>query len=91
MYNDSKELFCYLYSMIKYKNYTQYSSCLACDRVVGCFLFLLSVFVLQSSLKVFKRHSSIIPSSHLLTEVQERMPSLDGSDFEPGQYCHSNR
>uniref|UniRef100_I3JB96 Rho GTPase-activating protein 29 n=1 Tax=Oreochromis niloticus TaxID=8128 RepID=I3JB96_ORENI len=36
--------------------------------------------------KVFKRHSSIIPSSHLLTEVQERMPSLDGSNFEPGQY-----
>ncbi|XP_072306661.1 rho GTPase-activating protein 29 isoform X2 [Eucyclogobius newberryi] len=37
----------------------------------------------EQSSKVYKRHSSIIPSSHLLAEVQERMPSLDGSDFEP--------
>lgn len=50
-----------------------------------CFL-LLSDFPLQQSSKVYKRHSSIIPSSHLLAEVQEIMPSLDGSDFEPGQY-----
>ncbi|KAM9712191.1 rho GTPase-activating protein 29 isoform 1-T1 [Menidia menidia] len=36
----------------------------------------------EQSSKVFKRHSSIIPSSHLLAEVQEMMPSLDGVDFE---------
>uniref|UniRef100_A0A669F5B8 Rho GTPase-activating protein 29 n=1 Tax=Oreochromis niloticus TaxID=8128 RepID=A0A669F5B8_ORENI len=35
----------------------------------------------ESSSKVFKRHSSIIPSSHLLTEVQERMPT-DETDSE---------
>uniref|UniRef100_A0A3P9NWK9 Rho GTPase-activating protein 29 n=1 Tax=Poecilia reticulata TaxID=8081 RepID=A0A3P9NWK9_POERE len=39
---------------------------------------------IKESSKVFKRHSSIIPSSHLLAEVQEAMPSLDGNDFEPG-------
>uniref|UniRef100_A0A8C6TA76 Rho GTPase-activating protein 29 n=1 Tax=Neogobius melanostomus TaxID=47308 RepID=A0A8C6TA76_9GOBI len=38
----------------------------------------------EQSSKVYKRHSSIIPSSHLLAEVQESSPSLDGSDFEPG-------
>uniref|UniRef100_A0AAQ5Y8D0 Rho GTPase-activating protein 29 n=1 Tax=Amphiprion ocellaris TaxID=80972 RepID=A0AAQ5Y8D0_AMPOC len=38
---------------------------------------------IKESSKVFKRHSSIIPSSHLLAEVEEAMPSLDGSDFEP--------
>lgn len=37
----------------------------------------------EQSSKVYKRHTSIIPSSHLLSEVQESMPSLDGSDFEP--------
>uniref|UniRef100_A0A3Q0STZ8 Rho GTPase-activating protein 29 n=1 Tax=Amphilophus citrinellus TaxID=61819 RepID=A0A3Q0STZ8_AMPCI len=37
----------------------------------------------EPSSKVYKRHSSIIPSSHLLTEVQENMSSVDGSDFEP--------
>ncbi|XP_071780161.1 rho GTPase-activating protein 29 isoform X2 [Centroberyx gerrardi] len=37
----------------------------------------------EQSSKVYKRHSSIIPSSHLLAEVQETMPSLDGRDFEP--------
>ncbi|KAJ0059883.1 hypothetical protein NL108_014573, partial [Boleophthalmus pectinirostris] len=37
----------------------------------------------EQSSKVFKRHSSIIPSSQLLAEVQESMPSPDGSDFEP--------
>ncbi|XP_039982423.1 rho GTPase-activating protein 29 isoform X2 [Xiphias gladius] len=36
----------------------------------------------EQTSKVYKRHSSIIPSSHLLAEVQETMPSLDGSDFE---------
>ncbi|XP_051266846.1 rho GTPase-activating protein 29 isoform X1 [Dicentrarchus labrax] len=36
----------------------------------------------EQSSKVYKRHSSIIPSSHLLAEVQETIPSLDGSDFE---------
>uniref|UniRef100_A0A8C4HWK7 Rho GTPase-activating protein 29 n=1 Tax=Dicentrarchus labrax TaxID=13489 RepID=A0A8C4HWK7_DICLA len=41
--------------------------------------------------KVYKRHSSIIPSSHLLAEVQETIPSLDGSDFETGQYCYKAR
>lgn len=46
----------------------------------------LSILPLQQSSKVYKRHSSIIPSSHLLAEVQETMPSLDGNDFEPGQY-----
>ncbi|XP_042366047.1 rho GTPase-activating protein 29 isoform X2 [Plectropomus leopardus] len=38
---------------------------------------------IKESSKVYKRHSSIIPSSHLLAEVQETLPSLDGSDFEP--------
>nr|XP_033494738.1 rho GTPase-activating protein 29 isoform X1 [Epinephelus lanceolatus] len=37
----------------------------------------------EQSSKVYKRHSSIIPSSHLLAEVQETTPSFDGSDFEP--------
>ncbi|XP_051266848.1 rho GTPase-activating protein 29 isoform X2 [Dicentrarchus labrax] len=37
---------------------------------------------IKESSKVYKRHSSIIPSSHLLAEVQETIPSLDGSDFE---------
>ncbi|XP_029003946.1 rho GTPase-activating protein 29 isoform X2 [Betta splendens] len=39
----------------------------------------------EESSKVYKRHSSIIPSSNLLAEVQEIMPSLDGSDFEPAE------
>ncbi|XP_067433638.1 rho GTPase-activating protein 29-like isoform X2 [Thunnus thynnus] len=38
---------------------------------------------IKESSKVYKRHSSIIPSSHLLAEVQETTPSLDGSDYEP--------
>ncbi|XP_067342048.1 rho GTPase-activating protein 29 isoform X2 [Channa argus] len=37
----------------------------------------------EQSSKVYKRHSSIIPSSHLLAEVEETMQSIDGSDFEP--------
>ncbi|XP_022609814.1 rho GTPase-activating protein 29-like isoform X1 [Seriola dumerili] len=37
----------------------------------------------EQTSKVYKRHSSIIPSSHLLAEVEETTPSLDGSDFEP--------
>nr|CBN81786.1 Rho GTPase-activating protein 29 [Dicentrarchus labrax] len=45
----------------------------------------------EQSSKVYKRHSSIIPSSHLLAEVQETIPSLDGSDFETGQYCYKAR
>ncbi|KAM4718153.1 rho GTPase-activating protein 29 isoform 2-T2 [Anableps anableps] len=44
---------------------------------------------IKESSKVFKRHSSIIPSSHLLAEVQETMPTLDGSDFEPGDEVDS--
>ncbi|XP_008302904.1 rho GTPase-activating protein 29 isoform X2 [Stegastes partitus] len=43
----------------------------------------------EQSSKVYKRHSSIIPSSHLLTEVEEAMPSLDGSDFEPADEMDS--
>ncbi|XP_045919898.1 rho GTPase-activating protein 29 isoform X2 [Micropterus dolomieu] len=43
----------------------------------------------EQSSKVYKRHSSIIPSSHLLAEVQETMPSLDGSDFEPADEVDS--
>ncbi|KAK7881225.1 hypothetical protein WMY93_029634 [Mugilogobius chulae] len=43
----------------------------------------------EQSSKVYKRHSSIIPSSHLLAEVQESLPSLDGSDFEPGDEVDS--
>uniref|UniRef100_A0A665X1W6 Rho GTPase-activating protein 29 n=1 Tax=Echeneis naucrates TaxID=173247 RepID=A0A665X1W6_ECHNA len=40
--------------------------------------------------KVYKRHSSIIPSSHLVAEVRETTTRLDGSDFEPGQgLCRS--
>ncbi|XP_034067919.1 rho GTPase-activating protein 29 isoform X2 [Gymnodraco acuticeps] len=37
----------------------------------------------EQSLKVYKRHSSIIPSSHLLAEVEENTPSINGSNFEP--------
>ncbi|XP_072235147.1 rho GTPase-activating protein 29 isoform X2 [Leuresthes tenuis] len=44
---------------------------------------------IKESSKVFKRHSSIIPSSHLLSEVQETLPSLDGSDFEPADETDS--
>uniref|UniRef100_M3ZI60 Rho GTPase-activating protein 29 n=1 Tax=Xiphophorus maculatus TaxID=8083 RepID=M3ZI60_XIPMA len=44
---------------------------------------------IKESSKGFKRHSSIIPSSHLLAEVQEAMPSLDGNDFEPGDKVDS--
>lgn len=54
-------------------------------RLIFFFIFYLFLPLQQSS-KVFKRHSSIIPSSHLLAEVQETVPSLDGNDFEPGQY-----
>ncbi|GLD55048.1 rho GTPase-activating protein 29-like isoform X1 [Lates japonicus] len=43
----------------------------------------------EQSSKVYKRHSSIIPSSHLLAEVQESMPSHDGSDFEPADEVDS--
>ncbi|XP_030612112.1 rho GTPase-activating protein 29 isoform X2 [Archocentrus centrarchus] len=43
----------------------------------------------EPSSKVYKRHSSIIPSSHLLTEVQENMSSVDGSDFEPADEMDS--
>ncbi|XP_069007484.1 rho GTPase-activating protein 29 isoform X1 [Embiotoca jacksoni] len=43
----------------------------------------------EQSSKVYKRHSSIIPSSHLLAEVEETMPSLDGSDFEPADEMDS--
>ncbi|XP_056155296.1 rho GTPase-activating protein 29-like isoform X2 [Lampris incognitus] len=38
---------------------------------------------IKESSKVYKRYSSIIPSSHILAEVQETMPKLDGGDFEP--------
>ncbi|XP_065804973.1 rho GTPase-activating protein 29 isoform X2 [Labrus bergylta] len=38
---------------------------------------------IKESSKVYKRHSSIIPSSHLLAEVQETIPSLDEGDFQP--------
>ncbi|KAK9528021.1 hypothetical protein VZT92_014525 [Zoarces viviparus] len=38
---------------------------------------------IKESSKVYKRQSSIIPSSHLLSEVQKTMPRLNGSDFEP--------
>ncbi|XP_037550085.1 rho GTPase-activating protein 29 [Nematolebias whitei] len=41
----------------------------------------------EQSSKVFKRHSSIIPSSHLLDEVQETLPSVD--DFEPAEEMDS--
>ncbi|XP_076617791.1 rho GTPase-activating protein 29 isoform X2 [Chaetodon auriga] len=44
---------------------------------------------IKESSKVYKRHSSIIPSSHLLAEVQEMTPSLDGSDFEPADEVDS--
>nr|XP_040023151.1 rho GTPase-activating protein 29 isoform X2 [Gasterosteus aculeatus aculeatus] len=37
---------------------------------------------IKESSKVYKRHSSMIPSSHLLAEVHESMPRLNGSDFE---------
>ncbi|XP_035474926.1 rho GTPase-activating protein 29 isoform X1 [Scophthalmus maximus] len=43
----------------------------------------------EQTSKVFKRHSSIIPSSHLMAEVQETKPSLDGSDFEPADEVDS--
>uniref|UniRef100_A0A672GJU9 Rho GTPase-activating protein 29 n=1 Tax=Salarias fasciatus TaxID=181472 RepID=A0A672GJU9_SALFA len=35
---------------------------------------------IKESSKSYKRHSSIIPSSHLLAEVHETMPALDGID-----------
>ncbi|XP_068438042.1 rho GTPase-activating protein 29 isoform X2 [Clinocottus analis] len=38
---------------------------------------------IKESSKVYKRHSSIIPSSHLLCEVEETTPRLNGRDFEP--------
>ncbi|XP_037613026.1 rho GTPase-activating protein 29 isoform X2 [Sebastes umbrosus] len=38
---------------------------------------------IKESSKVYKRHSSIIPSSHLVAEVQESMPRLARRDFEP--------
>ncbi|XP_030254518.1 rho GTPase-activating protein 29 isoform X2 [Sparus aurata] len=44
---------------------------------------------IKESSKVYKRHSSIIPSSHLLAEVQESTRSLDGSDFEPADEVDS--
>ncbi|CAB1457510.1 unnamed protein product [Pleuronectes platessa] len=43
----------------------------------------------EQSSKVYKRHSSANPSSHLLVEVQEITPSLDGSDFEPADEVDS--
>ncbi|XP_038160226.1 rho GTPase-activating protein 29 isoform X1 [Cyprinodon tularosa] len=43
----------------------------------------------EQSSKVFKRHSSVIPSAHLLAEVQETASTLDGSDFEPGDEVDS--
>nr|XP_019943311.1 PREDICTED: rho GTPase-activating protein 29-like isoform X1 [Paralichthys olivaceus] len=43
----------------------------------------------EQSSKVYKRHPSVIPSSHLLVEVQETTPRLDGSDFEPADEVDS--
>ncbi|XP_068200058.1 rho GTPase-activating protein 29 isoform X2 [Antennarius striatus] len=44
---------------------------------------------IKESSKVYKRYSSIIPSSHLLAEVQETTPSLDGNDFRPADEVDS--
>lgn len=44
-----------------------------------------TVVSLQSS-KAYKRHSSIIPTSHLVDEVKDTKPRLEGSDCAPGQY-----
>ncbi|KAG7523790.1 rho GTPase-activating protein 29-like isoform X1 [Solea senegalensis] len=38
---------------------------------------------IKEASKVYKRHSSVIPSSHILAEVEETTPSFRGSDFEP--------
>lgn len=42
-------------------------------------IHLLPVVSLQSA-KVYKRYSSVIPSSHILNEVQEVQPGKDGTD-----------
>lgn len=44
---------------------------------------------LQQTTKAYKRHSSIIPSSHLLTEAQEMISSPTGNDFEPCKYDYT--
>ncbi|KAK6292966.1 hypothetical protein J4Q44_G00364670 [Coregonus suidteri] len=41
------------------------------------------VDVKEQSSKVYKRHSSIIPSTHLMDEVREGKPRPDGRDYAP--------
>lgn len=58
-------------------------SCRACetDRLDCVFLF-----PQHHSAKAYKRHSSVIPSTHLLEEVKEVKAMSDETDFAPGQY-----
>ncbi|XP_014012813.2 rho GTPase-activating protein 29 isoform X1 [Salmo salar] len=41
------------------------------------------VDIKEQSSKVYKRHSSIIPSTHLMDEVREGKPRPDGRDYAP--------
>ncbi|KAL4635921.1 rho GTPase-activating protein 29-like isoform X1 [Arapaima gigas] len=41
------------------------------------------VDIKEQSSKVYKRHSSIIPTSHLVDEVKETKPRHEGSEFAP--------
>lgn len=41
------------------------------------------VDIKEQSSKVYKRHSSVIPSTHLMDEVREGKPRPDGRDYAP--------
>uniref|UniRef100_A0A8C7QAH2 Rho GTPase-activating protein 29 n=1 Tax=Oncorhynchus mykiss TaxID=8022 RepID=A0A8C7QAH2_ONCMY len=44
-----------------------------------------SLVDIKESSKVYKRHSSVIPSTHLMDEVREGKPRPDGRDYAPEQ------
>ncbi|XP_061095430.1 rho GTPase-activating protein 29 isoform X2 [Conger conger] len=48
-----------------------------------------SLVDIKESAKVYKRHSSIIPSTHLLDEVKEVKPMPDGLEFAPAMDANS--
>ena len=46
----------------------------------------ISVSFQKQNAKMYKRHSSVIPSTHLMDEVKEVKPRPDGREYVPGQY-----
>ncbi|XP_035270062.1 rho GTPase-activating protein 29 isoform X2 [Anguilla anguilla] len=51
----------------------------------------MSLVDIKESSKVYKRHSSVIPSTHLLDEVKEVKPMPDGLEFAPAVDANSEK